>query len=468
MVLARKEGRALLPVWAATAGTVVADPLIRGTSLHALFPLGLFAYVVGSLALGAHVIGHEYSNRTLGTLFAQPCRRSAILLTKTIVLAGMLIALTLLAWPLLFTASGRTFADVSPFAALLLPCAGGLFVAPWVTMRLRSQMAGVVFTASIPGTTWLIALLAGVTLYGVGTNAPEVLAMAIWRPAMWIIAGAGAFLSARTFLRLQDIEGGGEELRLPRWLAATDRNPIRPPLWMLVKKELRLQQMTFAMPLLFAGIWVALMIVGRLNPEFGHDFPIRGVALLYFALLPLLIGSLASAQERQFGTLESQAMLPVSYAQQWAVKAGVALALALVLGALIPWSLMRSQPPRELFVPLAAIVLLLTAWSLYLSSWSPSGIIALALVLPASAAAIVAVRSIDSFIESFGSRYTFGPKLADPVGFAILAAPAAIALVMFAGRNHRTRERNFKRLATQVLCLLVIFAATDVLLTTVM
>ena len=33
-----------------------------------------------------------------------------------------------------------------------------------------------------------------------------------------------------------------------------------------------------------------------------------------------VVGSLASAQERQFGTLDSQAMLPVSSAQQWAVK----------------------------------------------------------------------------------------------------------------------------------------------------
>jgi hypothetical protein len=467
MALARKEARVLLPVWAATAGTVVADPLIRGTSLHALFPLGLFAYIVGSLALGAHTIGHEYSNRTLGTLLAQPCRRSAILLTKTIVLAVMLMALALLAWPLLFDASGRMFADVSPFAALLLPCAGGLFVAPWVTMRLRSQMAGVVFTSAIPGTTYLLTLLVGVTLYGVRTNVPETLAMAVWRPAMVIIAVAGAILSARTFMRLQDIEGGREELRLPRWLAAADRNPIRPPIWMLVKKELRLQQMTFAMPVLFGVIWAALTIAGQLNPEFGRDFPIRAVALLYFALLPLLIGSLASAQERQFGTLESQAMLPVPFAQQWAVKAGVVLTLALVLGVLMPWFLFAPpQISRDGFSALAVGILLLTAWSLYLSSWSPSGIIALALVLPASAAAIVAVRWIDALIESLGPGQTFAPKPPDPLTLAALAAPLAVALVLFAGRNHRTPERNFNRLGAQAVCLLVIFALTDVLLST--
>src|SRR5260221_14604208 len=105
---------------------------------------------------------------------------------------------------------------------------------------------------------------------------------------------------------------------------------------MLAKKELRLQQMTFAMVALYALIWTALTIASRLNPEFGREFPIRGVGLLYFALLPLLMGSLASAQERQFGMLQSQAMLPVPRAQQWAVKASVVLVLALLLGVVLP------------------------------------------------------------------------------------------------------------------------------------
>jgi hypothetical protein len=461
-VLARKDVRALLPVWAAAAGTIVADPLIRETSLP-LFPLGPFAYIAGSLALGAYAIGHEYSNRTLGSLLVQPCRRSTILLTKAIVLAVMLIGLGLLAWPLLFVAPGRTFADVFRRATLLLPFAGGLFVAPWLTMRLRSQMAGIVFTAAIPGMTYLGALLVGVTLYGVRTNAPETLAMALWRPAMVIAAVAGAFLSARTFMRLQDIEGPREELSLPRWLAPTDRNPIRPPLWMLVKKELRLQQMTFAMPVLFAVIWAALTIAGQLNPEFGHDFPIRGVALLYFALLPLLVGSLASAQERQFGTLESQAMLPVPFAQQWAVKTAVVLSLALVLGVLVPWFFVPSQASADVLWLLMAGILLLTTWSLYLSSWSPSGIIALALMLPASAAAIVAVRWIDSFVESFGRGHSFESRPPDPLTLAALGAPLAVALVLFAGRNHRTHERSLKSLVAQAAWLLVVFGVTDFL-----
>jgi hypothetical protein len=235
---------------------------------------------------------------------------------------------------------------------------------------------------------------------------------------------------------------------------------------MLVKKELRLQQMTFAMPLLFAGIWAALTLASRLNPDFGKDFPFRAVALLYFALLPLLIGSLASAQERQFGTLESQAMLPVPFAQQWAIKAGVVLTLAVALGVLLPWFVFAPpQISRDGFWPLAVGILLLTAWSLYLSSWSPSGIIALALVLPATTAAIVAARWIDSFIESFWPGHTLAPQPVDVVTFAALAAPLAVALVLFAGRNHRTRERGVKPLVTQAVWLLLIFTAADALLT---
>jgi hypothetical protein len=191
------------------------------------------------------------------------------------------------------------------------------------------------------------------------------------------------------------------------------------------------------------------------------------VALLYFALLPLLIGSLASAQERQFGTLESQAMLPVPFAQQWAVKAGIVLTLALVLGVLMPWFFfVPSHASKEVLWPLMSGILLLTTWSLYLSSWSPSGIIALALVLPASAAAIVAVRWIDSVVESFGPGQTFAPKPPDALTLAALGAPLAVALVLFAGRNHRARERSLTRLTAQVAWLLAVFAVTDVLVST--
>lgn len=458
--LASKEFRALLPVWAAAAITIGADTGLRGTGMHALVPLGMFAYIAGSLALGAHVIGHEFANRTMASLLVQPCRRSWILLTKASVLAVMLVALGLIARIVLFQSLARTFGNFPRYPTLYLPLIGGLCVAPYLTMRLRSQLAGVVFTASIPGMTYLVALLGGVILYGTGTAAAEALALAVWMPAMWILAASGAVLSARSFMRLQDTEGGQEELRLPRWFAVTDASPTRPPLWMLAKKELRLQQMTFAMVAVYALIWTGLTVAARLNLDFAREVPMRAVGMLYFALLPLLMGSLASAQERHFGMLQSQAMLPVPRTQQWAVKASVVLVLALVLGVALPWFVFAPpQVSHTSFWPLAASIVLLTTWSLYISSWCGSGIIALALLLPASAAAMTLARSIDWAVSALvltqpSAVFTTWVIAATPLG--------VLLLLLFAARNHWRCERKPKTLVVQMAGLASWLLLTDV------
>jgi hypothetical protein len=162
-------------------------------------------------------------------------------------------------------------------------------------------------------------------------------------------------------------------------------------------------------------------------------------------------------------------MLPVPFAQQWAVKAGVVLVLALVLGVLLPWFVFAPpQVPREAIWPVAVLILLLTCWSLYLSSWSPSGIVALALILPATAAALVATRWVHSIVEAaLYSGHTVGvipPVMLLPQ--VVMGAPLAVLLVLFAGRNHQTPERTLTRLASQGAWLLFVFAATDILVAT--
>src|SRR5438270_5116489 len=137
--LASKEFRALLPVWAATAFTIGADPVLRGTGMHSLFPLGTFAYIAGALALGAHVIGHEFTNRTLASLLVQPCRRSAILLIKASVLAMTLVALGFIARVVLLQSLARPFSNFPRYSTLYLPLIGGFCVVPYLTMRLRNQ-----------------------------------------------------------------------------------------------------------------------------------------------------------------------------------------------------------------------------------------------------------------------------------------------------------------------------------------
>jgi hypothetical protein len=224
--------------------------------------------------------------------------------------------------------------------------------------------------------------------------------------------------------------------------------------------------MTFAMAALYAVIWTLLTIAGRLNVEFAREFPIEPVGVLYFALLPLLIGSLASAQEHQFGTFESQAMLPISFARQWAVKAGVVLVLATVLGVLLPWLVFAPpQLSREAVWPLGVGIVVLTAWSLYLSSWARSGIVALALVLPSTIAALWTAKQIDWFVASrLETRHELTlTSLSDLFTFtAIIATPLVVVLLLLAARNHRTRERSWQRLAVQAACLAGVYALTNV------
>src|SRR5258708_25517130 len=73
------------------------------------------------------------------------------------------------------------------------------------------------------------------------------------------------------FRRLEAIEGAGRGVRLPEWLnaitapAATAAGGKGHPVWLLVKKELRLQQLA----LVVAALYVLLSLSGRWLPPYG-------------------------------------------------------------------------------------------------------------------------------------------------------------------------------------------------------
>src|SRR5688572_11114234 len=118
-----KEFRALVPMWLAIVVAMVAAEY--GWSTRAL---SAPVYFIGAVALGAQAIGHEFSHRTLSMMLTHPISRTRILLVKLGVLAVLLAALAgTAAFALPFGRVDR------PFIAgmLVLPCALGLFVAPW-------------------------------------------------------------------------------------------------------------------------------------------------------------------------------------------------------------------------------------------------------------------------------------------------------------------------------------------------
>ena len=285
--LVAKEVRALLPIWlgclliiavCATAG----DALFRNLGR----PFGVLTYLAGSIVLGALAIGQEYQHRTLPMLLSQPVSRGRILGVKFVVLAAMLLTLAAAAWRGVFYTSGETGAVV------LLAIFFGLFVAPWLTMWCRNPLGGSVFAVALPGV--VVLLVQGLIA--------EMLSLAAFVRLMAGISGVAAVLSWRMFMRLEAIEGRGQDLSLP--MTRADLAPGRRgrPLWRLARKELGLQQLSFAVAGVATMGWLAMFLFGVLVRAWRRT---RVPAALAGALglLVLAAGSLAQWARLGIGPL---------------------------------------------------------------------------------------------------------------------------------------------------------------------
>jgi hypothetical protein len=171
----------------------------------------------------------------------------------------------------------------------------------------------------------------------------------------------------------------------------------------------------------------------------------------------LLAGSLASAEERQLGTLGWQVLLPIAAWRQWAVKAAVVLVLSLGLAIGVPailYALFASGPgPVRLGWPPAAAIAAVTAVSLYTSSLSSNGVRALARVAPAiGGVLLIAHITMNTVMPGWMPLAWDLPNAA----WAVLsvASAAVFAWLLWLGmKNHGSAERGAKRVLKQVAAL---------------
>ena len=433
----RKEARALLAAWAAAAVSVVAMAVL---SNNRNAELGWVAFFVGALTLAALSIGHEYSHGTLPALLSLPVRRSYLLLVKLAALIPMLLLLSMTAMAVLPAA---TDLSPSPYPALALAC--GLVSAPWLTMVCRGPLAGALFASSPDALSHIVAEVALVTRYGWGDDrTADQLAFrdALLLASLLATAVIAAVAGWRLFMRLEAAGGATSGIDLGRWWLKRDA-PIpahlpqstRPhPLWLLTLKELRLQRLTIVVALLFAVGWAAAAALWRHE---ANDREVLGtIALIYYTILAVVIGSLASAEERQLGTHEWQTLLPIAGWQQWMVKLGTTLGLALLVSVVMPTlmaDLSWGNPAH------AGVVLLLTIGSLYVSSVCRSGLQALAWSVPVL---VIALQLVSRFALL---GFTHGPLLAGAL------AIAAVAAMWFGLENHRSTRPEAKRVGWQAL-----------------
>ena len=71
------------------------------------------------------------------------------------------------------------------------------------------------------------------------------------------------------------------------------------------------------------------------------------LSVVHLALVPILAGALASAEERRLGTLEWQVLQPTATWKQWLIKATVVIALSVVV-SLLPVVLLYGADPARM------------------------------------------------------------------------------------------------------------------------
>lgn len=398
-----KELRALLPLALVTTLLgVLMLPLVAivvgwHNDAHSVFMVIVaLGYSMGLIALGATAFGHEYVHRTVGLLLIQPLSREELLRSKLRVLLPVLAVSALPGLGAFLIAQ-----DGGVLMLWLAALLSSILVAPWLTLLCRSTLAGVVFTFALP---FLILMLVNVLADSVWTANQSV--RLTWSAGLaighWMLGG---LLGWRKFLRLEAQDGGGAALCLPQGLSrqrwAATREPAtaialatvrgqasarvirvaQSATWMLVKKELRLQPTAWWVAGVFAILWFGQAWLIWRQDGAGLEF-LRLTSGFYMLFVPLLVGSLACAEERQFGTHAWQLTLPVGTTRQWAIKSAVAIGLALLLGLALPLALSILMPFPTLAIdqvgPVAAgAIVAMTIVGLYASSVSQQSVLAL-------------------------------------------------------------------------------------------
>lgn len=463
-----KEGRALLPLW---AGTLVMLGAAFALHRRAYSDLALIGYIAGVVSLGAHSIGHEYGYRMVPMLLVQPAPRRRLLAAKLLIVGSMLATLALPA-SIVFTSD--RFRGNDGVATLVLPMLAAIFTAPLLTMLCRNTLAGAVLGVSGPMTLWVATIFVAWWGFGVDSNTVTMWFLNRWAVIATMACPILAVLSWRTFNRMEALEGTPAALTLPRWFAGRAGVRRAAPWRALLTKELHLQQMTIAITAVYGVFWVTGMAVQRYVPSM-QLLPLEAVLLLYCMGLAIVIGALASAEERQLGTHEAQLLQPVGAVSQWIAKCAVAFGLALLLGVVVPAVLIALVSPQrgpsamrtEISIAVALLAVVLTASSLWISSLTSSGVKAMAWALPVGVGAAVFIQTVQTTVASASAQlgtpvpadYTEASVIASRV-LPLLVVPA---LLWFGYLNHRSGERSAVRVISQMAAIALLIVTSIVI-----
>jgi hypothetical protein len=287
-----------------------------------------------------------------------------------------------------------------------------------------------------------------------------------------VVAVVGPVMTWRTFMRLELAGSAQSAVDLSALFSRSgDRARVartESPVWVLIKKEFRLQHATFVVSGLYVVVWLMTVADRAFGLHALTDSPMFVATFVNVVLVPLLCGAVASASERQFNVADWQMLLPMASWRQWTVKAGVALGMTYALAVALPIllaSIGSETGWRNGMEPLT--VMMICAAALYVSSLNTNPLRALLLTVPAIV--IVAVYAVflqkaigvpmQPVLRSLARALPFVEVTrADFMwwireGTQWLAGGFSVLLLAFGHANHRTPDRSWRRLARQVVWL---------------
>jgi len=475
-----KEIRPLLPIWLGCLIAVGAGGILDESGLF--FRAGFTVFVLGSSVLGAMSVGHEYTHRTLPLLLTQPTSRRRIFAVKASVLLAMLSVLAAAALARLpVVPAGHELQDTALVG--LMSLIGAAFVAPWLTMVCRNPLAGALFSLSIGASLLVGSELLAAIVYGV-SQVDNPMAQRFRMDVVWagtlLLMWVGGWASWRSFMILEAIDGSHAEMRLPAWfrrirpgVASHENRRNVHPLWRLLRKEVRLQQLTFVVAGLYVFGWGVMLIVGRVIAT-TIDQPFVILTVVNAFIVALVAGSLASAEERHLGTLEWQVLQPMPASRQWMLKSAVVFGLVSALGLGLPTLLAVLNPsvePMRVNGAFAGVVLVTAAVSLYVSSLCSAGLKALLIAVPSAFATLPILQLCEMaayLVARLAGIRTGGVPLTMPFNDRLVAIEAVVLIVILvrlAATNHRSADSDGRRVWGQLTSAAAFMVLTAVALT---
>jgi hypothetical protein len=360
-----KELHVMLPIALCGLLAMLVSPTIGGFFF-------LVPYSVTCCAVGAMAIGHDFTHRTFGTILVLPVPRQRLWWSRIKPAAIIVLGLAVAAF-LLGCAGGMGNGWQMGYwrRYVLPPIFSALCLAPWLTLISRSVLFGTIFSAAIPSFIWAISEEIG---RRAGVASPEYAAeqfRTFAMPVLWIV---GAVLGWTKFMTLEVIDGalGG---RVGKATRSAARQHVRRSsvTWQLFKKEIMLQKFSLGLAAVTMGV------TSLLNSEQTALW-----TLVYPMALVVVIGSISCAEERQLGTAEWQALLPIAPWKQWLIKFVTTFGLAAICGIVLPLLLLgyKTEELRRLhevdfkraLMVFAACLFMFTVMTMYVSSLCNSGL----------------------------------------------------------------------------------------------